>query len=102
MGFNQEKSRSFKRAYEERMIGGVCSGLANYFSFDAGIIRILYFGLTMITGFIPGVLMYALACIIIPSDDIDENGEPKNGPDPYDFIRYRDPAFDKEERWETP
>lgn len=102
MGFNQRKSRSFKRAYEERMLGGVCSGLANYLRFDAGIIRILYFGLTMITGLVPGILMYIFACIIIPSDDIDDNGVPKNGPDPYDFLRYRDPAFDQEERWETP
>jgi phage shock protein C len=50
-----------------RMIAGVCSGIAEYFDADPTIIRILFvlFGLTG-----AGLLFYLILAIIIPSKEL--------------------------------
>lgn len=44
-----------------RMIAGVCGGLAEYFSMNATVLRILWGAITLATGILPGVAVYALA-----------------------------------------
>ncbi len=48
----------------ERMIAGVCSGIAEYFNVDPTLIRILFvlFGLAA-----AGILFYIILAIIMPS-----------------------------------
>lgn len=57
-----------KRLYRSRdkMLGGVCAGLAEYMEVDPTIIRLAYVGLTVFTAAFPGILCYILAVIIIP------------------------------------
>lgn len=54
------------RSETERMIAGVCGGLAEYFDVDPVLIRFLWVVFACIFG--SGILLYILACIIIPSD----------------------------------
>lgn len=71
-----------KRLYRSRkdaMLGGVCGGIAEYFSIDPAIVRIA-FAVTMFAGGI-GVLGYFLAWIIIP--------EAKPGDEDYSNTEYR-------------
>ena len=48
------------------MIGGVIGGLAAYFSIDATILRLAWVALVAFTGFIPGILAYVVAMVVIP------------------------------------
>lgn len=55
------------RSERERMIAGVCGGLAEYFEIDPTLIRLLWVLVTFVAG--SGILIYILACIIIPSEN---------------------------------
>lgn len=60
------------RNENDKMIGGVCSGLANYLRIDPTIIRILFAVITF-GGFGAGLLIYILMWIIVPSKVLTTN-----------------------------
>jgi len=51
-----------------RMLGGVCGGIAEYFGIDPSLVRIAWVILVLAAG--TGVLLYLLAWIIIPASPI--------------------------------
>jgi len=51
---------------ENRMIAGVCAGIAEYFNIDPTIVRII-FVLLLLPGGLPGFLPYVLLWIVIPN-----------------------------------
>lgn len=58
-----------KKLYKSRknkMIDGVCGGFADFFGIDATIIRLLFVLLVVFRG--AGVLLYIVACIVIPRE----------------------------------
>jgi len=54
------------RSRTDRMIAGVCGGLAEYFDLDVSIIRILFVVLTIFTAAFPGILVYIIMWIVVP------------------------------------
>ncbi|MBC7982162.1 PspC domain-containing protein [Candidatus Parcubacteria bacterium] len=50
----------------DKKIWGVLGGLAEYFEVDSTIIRVSFVFILIITGFIPGILFYIFAALIIP------------------------------------
>lgn len=52
------------RSQHQRMLGGVCGGLAEYFSIDPTIVRLIW-GLWVLA-YGTGLLFYLLAWIVIP------------------------------------
>jgi len=48
-----------------RVIAGVCGGLADYFGWDPTLVRIVYILLTVFTAF-AGVLAYVIMWIVMP------------------------------------
>ena len=50
---------------QNKMIAGVCSGIADYFNVDATVIRLLWVLFCLLGG--SGILAYIIAAIIIPS-----------------------------------
>lgn len=52
------------RSTDDRWLGGVCGGIAQYFNIDAILIRILFIILGLIG--LGGVLLYVILWIIIP------------------------------------
>ena len=57
------KRRLFRNP-DDKILGGVCSGLANYFDIDPVIVRLTFAGMFLLLGI--GFLMYIVAWIIIP------------------------------------
>lgn len=58
-----------KRMYlsrTEKKIAGVCGGLAEYFELDPTIVRLLVVICGIATAFVPVVIGYLLAWIIVP------------------------------------
>ena len=49
----------------DRMIAGVCAGLAEYFGFDTTLVRVAYALLTVLTAF-SGVIVYLILMIVMP------------------------------------
>ncbi len=54
------------RSEKNRMIAGVCGGLAEYFDVDPVVVRLLWLVVTFFIG--SGILLYILACIIMPNE----------------------------------
>ncbi len=55
----------------DKKVSGVCGGLAEYLGFDATLLRVVYFALTFLTSWFPGIVIYILLALTMPK------GEPK-------------------------
>lgn len=53
------------RSTDDRMIAGVCGGLAEYFNIDPTIIRTIAFVL-LLPGGLPGFIPYVILWIVVP------------------------------------
>jgi phage shock protein C len=72
-------ARRLVKSRTDRMVDGVCGGIAAYFSIDATLIRILWVLLTIFGG--SGVLLYIAAMIVMPKAEPDATAAaapPKN------------------------
>ena len=49
----------------DRVLGGVCAGLAEYFDFDPTLVHIAYAALSVMTVF-PGLILYIIMWIVMP------------------------------------
>jgi phage shock protein C len=54
------------RLQSDKMIGGVCAGLAEYLDIDATLIRLLFVALSLLTAIFPMLVFYVIAWIIVP------------------------------------
>lgn len=62
-----ETRRTLRRSRRNRIIAGVCGGLAEFFGISSFWFR-LAFLIALIPGGIPGILIYLLMWIIIPAE----------------------------------
>jgi phage shock protein PspC (stress-responsive transcriptional regulator) len=65
-----QQKQALRRSRSNRLLGGVCGGLAEFFGISAFWFR-LAFLIPFIPGGVPGLpglLIYFLMCIIIPSE----------------------------------
>jgi len=59
-----EKVKRLYRSRENRIIGGVCGGLGDYFKLDPTIIRLIWLLFVFVGG--GGLIAYLIAWILIP------------------------------------
>ena len=52
------------RSGKDRLLGGVCGGIAEYFGLDSSLVRLAWAVLTLAMG--SGALLYIIAWIIVP------------------------------------
>ena len=50
-----------------RILAGVCGGLAEYLDVDPTLIRVIYAALSLFTVAFPGVLFYIILMILMPN-----------------------------------
>jgi phage shock protein C len=62
-------ARRLHRSRSQRVIAGVCGGLAEEFRADPAIVRLLAVILMILTGIFPLLLLYLIAAVIIPEGD---------------------------------
>jgi phage shock protein C len=62
-----QSQRKFRRTSSDKKLFGVCGGLAQYFSIDSTIIRILYVVLCL-ASFGAGVVLYITLALVVPED----------------------------------
>ena len=71
--FEELKDKKLYRSQSNRMIGGVCGGIADYFVLDATLIRIIWIAISLLGGF--GLLIYVASLFIIPNNPDQSPGE---------------------------
>jgi len=52
----------------DKMIAGVCAGIANYFDMDPTIVRVLYVIFSVASVGFPGVLIYLILWAVMPKE----------------------------------
>lgn len=59
-------NKRLTRSVNDRVLAGVCGGLAEYFDFDPVLVRVAYAFLTIFSAGFPGVLLYIVMWIVMP------------------------------------
>jgi phage shock protein C len=54
----------------DKVIGGVCAGLADYFNLDPTLVRAGYLVLSILSVAFPGILVYIILWIIMPDSRV--------------------------------
>lgn len=62
-----EVRKRLSRSAKEKMIAGVCGGIANYFDLDPTLVRVGYILLSVFTLF-SGVIAYFVLALVMPMD----------------------------------
>jgi phage shock protein PspC (stress-responsive transcriptional regulator) len=63
-----DPTKPIRRSKRQRMIAGVCGGLAEWLGWDVTLVRVVYVLLSILTAAFPGILAYILLWIIIPEE----------------------------------
>jgi phage shock protein C len=61
-------AKKLYRSTSQKMLGGVCGGLAEYFDIDVSIVRLLLVGSALVTALLPLTFFYIIAWIVVPQD----------------------------------
>ncbi len=61
-----DPTKVLKKSDEDRIIAGVCGGIAEYVGWPAGNVRLLYVLLSIVSVAFPGILVYIILWICMP------------------------------------
>jgi len=61
-----EPVKKLFRSRRNRMIAGICGGLAEYFEVDPTLVRVGYVVLSILSVAFPGILVYLILWVLIP------------------------------------
>jgi phage shock protein C len=62
-------SNALRRSRKNRMLGGVCGGIAEWVDWDPTLVRILYVVGSIVSVAFPGIIVYLVLWIIMPLDE---------------------------------
>ena len=55
------------RSRHNRLLGGVCGGLAQWLGWDPTLVRILFVLVSVVSAAFPGMLVYVVLWLVMPS-----------------------------------
>lgn len=59
-----------------KLVAGVCAGIAEYFDIDPTLVRVIYVALTLFTAGFPGVILYIIMLLLMPlPDGLDQKNQ---------------------------
>ena len=58
-----------------KMLAGVCGGIAEYFDIDPTLIRVCYAALSVFSAAFPGLILYIILMLIMPEKDKNDGFE---------------------------
>ena len=60
-----DPARPLRRS-RQRLVGGVCGGLADWLGWDRTLVRVLYVVVSILSAAFPGALVYVILWLVIP------------------------------------
>ena len=67
-----DMNKKLYRSRNDKMVSGVCAGIANYLNIDPTLVRVIYAVLSVFTAFVPGLILYIVLAIVIPQEPMVE------------------------------
>jgi phage shock protein PspC (stress-responsive transcriptional regulator) len=58
--------RVLTRSKSDKMLGGVCGGIAEYFGWPSWVVRFIYVLVSILSAAFPGILIYLLLWFLMP------------------------------------
>jgi phage shock protein C len=58
--------KKLKKSKKEKVLTGVLGGVAEYLNADPTIVRIIWLVALAFTGFVPGIVLYIIAVLVLP------------------------------------
>lgn len=62
----QTTPKRLTRSNREKMIAGVCGGLAEYLDMDPTVVRVLYVLVSILSAAFPGIIAYIVLMFLMP------------------------------------
>ena len=59
-------NKPLRRSRTDRMIAGVCGGLAEFFGMDPTLLRAIYVIVSLVSVAFPGAIVYVLLWLLVP------------------------------------
>jgi len=69
MNYPQNRPRRLRRSRNDRWIGGVCGGIAEYLNMDPTLVRVAVVIIALVTAAVPVAAIYLLMMLLIPEAD---------------------------------
>ncbi len=63
-----DPSNPLYRSKKNRLLGGVCAGLAEWLGWDVTLVRVLYVLISIFSVAFPGIIAYIILWIVMPED----------------------------------
>lgn len=63
-----QPAAALMRTTDDRLIAGVCGGIARRFGWDPTLVRLGYVLLSILSAAFPGILVYIVLWIVMPPD----------------------------------
>ncbi len=58
--------RALRRSHDQRVLAGVCGGVAEWLGVEVAIVRLAYLGIALVTSVLPMAILYWLLAFVIP------------------------------------
>jgi len=68
-------TRRLHRSRSNRVLAGVCGGIAEYYGSDPTAVRLATVILGLFTGVVPMVVVYTVAALVVPTEDVGVAGD---------------------------
>lgn len=57
------------RSNDNKIVAGILGGIGEYTAVDPTIVRLIFIIITVISGFVPGLVTYFIALLVVPPQD---------------------------------
>ena len=61
-------SHPLRRSRSDRIVAGVCGGLAKWLDWDPTVVRVVYVAASLISAAFPGILAYIILWFVMPEE----------------------------------
>ena len=63
------RNTGIKRSRRNKLIGGVCGGMAEHFGWSVTATRVIYVLASILSAAFPGILVYLVLWLVLPLED---------------------------------
>jgi len=63
--------KALRRSRSDRIIAGVCGGLADFFGLSPTGVRVVYVLVSVLSVAFPGIIVYLILWALMPSEEVD-------------------------------
>lgn len=63
------KNKKLTRSSSDKVVAGICGGLAERFGMDITLVRLIYVLISIFSAGFPGFIVYVILWLIIPADE---------------------------------